>query len=66
LHLGMDGRYLFIGDSGDVIDTTAGRTVAKLSAMANSRVEIEVDMQNGQVVAAMNQRNSISKIAQVH
>jgi hypothetical protein len=57
----MDGRYLFVGDSGDVIDTTTGRTVAKLSAMANSRVEIEVDMQNGQVVAAMNQRNSIGK-----
>ena len=62
LHLSMDGRYLFVGDSGDVIDTTTGRTVAKLSAMADSRVEIEVDMQNGKVVAAMNQRNSIGTI----
>jgi DNA-binding beta-propeller fold protein YncE len=61
LHLSMDGRYLFVGDSGDVIDTTTGGTVANLSAMANSRVEIEVDMQDGRVVAAMNQRNSIGR-----
>jgi DNA-binding beta-propeller fold protein YncE len=64
LHLSMDGRYLFVGDSGDVIDTTRGSTVANLSAMANSRVEIEVDMQKGKVVAAMNQRNSIGQVDQ--
>jgi hypothetical protein len=59
LHHSHDGRYVFVGDSGDVIDTGLRRTVATLPAMINSRKEIEIDMQNGKVVWAMNNRSSI-------
>jgi DNA-binding beta-propeller fold protein YncE len=59
LHHSHDGRYVFVGDAGDVIDTSLRKTVATLPAMHNSRVEIEIDMQNGKTVWAMNNRSSI-------
>jgi hypothetical protein len=59
LHHSHDGRYVFVGDSGDVIDTRLRKTIATLPAMHNSRVEIEIDMQNGKTVWAMNNRSSI-------
>jgi hypothetical protein len=66
LHHSFDGRYVLVGDSGDVIDTgiqsgyvNAPRVVGFLSQMANSRKEIEIDFQGGKVVAAMANRSSI-------
>jgi hypothetical protein len=59
LHHSRDGRYVFVGDSGDVIDTTLRKTVASLPAMANSRKEIEIDFQDGVPVWAMGNRSSI-------
>ena len=66
LHHSFDGRYVFVGDSGDVIDTgiqsgyaNPPKLVGFLSQMANSRKEIEIDFQNGKVVAAMTNRSSI-------
>jgi DNA-binding beta-propeller fold protein YncE len=58
LHHSRDGRYVFVGDSGDVIDTATRRTVAMLPAMADTRIFIEVDFQNGVPVWAMANRNS--------
>jgi DNA-binding beta-propeller fold protein YncE len=58
LHHSRDGRYVFVGDSGDVIDTTTRKTVASLPAMADSRVEIEIDFQGSVPVWAMNNRSS--------
>src|SRR5258706_436066 len=66
LHHSFDGRYVFVGDSGDVIDTgiqsgyaNPPTVVGFLPQMKNSRKEIEIDFQNGNVVAAMTNRSSI-------
>jgi hypothetical protein len=66
LHHSFDGRYVFVGDSGDVIATdvqngyaNAPAVVGFLPQMKNSRKEIEIDFQNGSVVAAMTNRSSI-------
>ena len=42
-----DGRFVYVGDSGDVIDTTAKKPSAYLPALANSRKSIEIDWRDG-------------------
>jgi DNA-binding beta-propeller fold protein YncE len=43
----LDGRYVYVGDSGDVIGTHALAVVGFVPALANSRYPIEIDWQNG-------------------
>lgn len=45
-----DGRFVYVGDSGDVIDTRTREAVANLEALHNSRVQLEVDWVNGKAV----------------
>jgi hypothetical protein len=45
-----DGRFVYVGDSGDVIDTRTREAVANLEALHNSRVQVEVDWVNGRAV----------------
>jgi hypothetical protein len=61
LHHSRDGRYVFVGDAGDVIDTTLRETTMTLTAMANSRKEIEIDFEDGASLPiwAMNNRSSV-------
>jgi hypothetical protein len=61
LHHSRDGRYVFVGDSGDVIDTTLRKRAMTLPALANSRTEIEIDFEGGAPLPtwAMNNRSSI-------
>jgi hypothetical protein len=61
LHHSRDGRYVFVGDSGDVIDTTLRKTAMTLPALANSRTDIEIDFEGGAPLPtwAMNNRSSI-------
>ena len=42
-----DGRYVYVGDSGDVIDTKRREVVTNLEALHNSRVAIEVVFSDG-------------------
>jgi hypothetical protein len=42
-----DGRYVYVGDSGDVIDTEKREVLTNLDALHNSRVGIEVVLRNG-------------------
>ena len=42
-----DGRYVYVGDSGDVISTATYEVVANLPALHNSRVAMEVVFSNG-------------------
>jgi hypothetical protein len=42
-----DGKYVYVGDSGDVIDTRTRETVANLEALHNSRVQLEVVFTEG-------------------
>jgi hypothetical protein len=45
-----DGRFVYVGDSGDVIDTRTREAVANVEALHNSRVQLEVDWVNGRAV----------------
>jgi DNA-binding beta-propeller fold protein YncE len=42
-----DGRFVYVGDSGDVIDTATRKSVIDLSTLYNSRKMLEIDWQNG-------------------
>ena len=42
-----DGRYLYVGDAGDVIDTRKREVVTNLDALHNSRVAIELVLEDG-------------------
>jgi hypothetical protein len=45
-----DGRFVYVGDSGDVIDTKTRETITNLEALHNSRVHLEVDFVDGRPV----------------
>jgi hypothetical protein len=47
---GSDGRYLYVGDSGDVIDVAKREPVDNLEALHQSRLLIEVDWVDGKPV----------------
>ncbi len=42
-----DGRFVFIGDSGDVFDTATRKSVINLDPLYNTRKHLEIDWQNG-------------------
>lgn len=42
-----DGRFLYVGDVGDVIDTATNRVLTNLAPLYNTRKMLEVDFQNG-------------------
>jgi hypothetical protein len=60
LHHSRNGRYVFVGDSGDVIDTVLRKTAMTLPALANTRKDIEIDFEDGVPLPiwAMNNRTS--------
>jgi DNA-binding beta-propeller fold protein YncE len=45
------GRFVYVGDSGDVIDTRSRRVVGFLHALRETRKMLEIDWRDGQVVA---------------
>jgi hypothetical protein len=51
IQLSIDGRYAFVGDSGDVIETATRRVAANLPTLANTRKSIEVEWAGGVPVA---------------
>jgi hypothetical protein len=61
LHHSRNGRYVFVGDSGDVIDTTLRKTAMTLPALVNSRKAIEINFEDSVPLPtwAMNNRSSI-------
>jgi hypothetical protein len=52
LNLSRDGRCLFAGDAGNVIDTHRHMTVATLGALVDSRYNIEIEWVGRRVCAA--------------
>ena len=52
-----DGRFVFVGDCGDVIDTSTRQVVANMPTMANTRIFQEVDFQNGVPIFSPLSRN---------
>lgn len=55
-----DGRYVFVGDDGDVIATATHKVVAHLASLASTRQSIEVDWAGGKTIAAT-QRNGVGR-----
>ncbi len=47
----LDGRFVYVGDSGDVIDARARATLTNLPALRNSRQQLEIDWAGGRPVA---------------
>jgi DNA-binding beta-propeller fold protein YncE len=47
-----DGRFVYVGDGGDVIDTTTRRVVATLPSLRETRKMLEIDWKDGKPVAA--------------
>jgi hypothetical protein len=45
-----DGRFVYVGDAGDVIDTRTREIAANLEALHNSRTQLEVDWVGGKAV----------------
>jgi DNA-binding beta-propeller fold protein YncE len=45
-----DGRFVYVGDAGDVIDTRTHEIVANLEVLHNSRMQLEVDWVGGKAV----------------
>jgi len=45
-----DGRFVYVGDAGDVIDVRTREVVANLEALHNSRIQLEVDWVGGRAV----------------
>jgi DNA-binding beta-propeller fold protein YncE len=52
LNLSRDGREVFVGNAGNVIDTRTRKTVATLGALTGSRYNIEIDWSGPTVCAA--------------
>jgi DNA-binding beta-propeller fold protein YncE len=52
LNLSRDGRYLFAGRAGNVINTQTRTTVARMGALVDSRDNVEIDWAGTRVCAA--------------
>jgi len=58
----VDGRFVFVGDSGDVIDTATRKPIGFLPSLANTRKMLEIDLQNG-VPMATSERQGVGYVA---
>ncbi|HLI06497.1 MAG TPA: hypothetical protein VKV40_08015 [Ktedonobacteraceae bacterium] len=47
LEQSLDGRYLFVGNSGSIIDTTTNKVVTYLATLSDTRMFLEIDWVNG-------------------
>ena len=45
-----DGRFVYVGESGDVVDTHARKSVIQLAALKDARALLEVDWVDGRPV----------------
>jgi hypothetical protein len=62
LHISHDGKYLFVGDTPDVISTSSRTLAMRMPMMANSRIEIEIDFSGDVPIWAMGSRSSFGGI----
>jgi hypothetical protein len=47
----LDGRFVYVGDSGEVIDTASHQVVATLAPLANTKKSLEIDWSGGVPIA---------------
>lgn len=43
----LSGRFVYVGDTGNVVDTSTHSVVTTLSALQNTRIVVEIDWTNG-------------------
>ena len=43
----LSGRYVYVGDGGDIISTSTNTVVGNLPPLRNTRQEVEVDWMSG-------------------
>jgi hypothetical protein len=43
----LSGRYVYVGDSGDIVSTSTNTVVGNLPALQNTRASIEIDWESG-------------------
>jgi DNA-binding beta-propeller fold protein YncE len=48
----LDGRYVLVGDTGDVIDTSTRTVVARIDNLLNTRKFVEIDWSGGVPIAS--------------
>ncbi|MBI3550179.1 MAG: hypothetical protein HY078_14165 [Elusimicrobia bacterium] len=52
LQLSRDGRFAYVGDQGDVIDTKTRKVVTNLPALRKTKAFLQIDFKDGKCVAA--------------
>jgi DNA-binding beta-propeller fold protein YncE len=57
----IDGRFMFVGDSGEVIETATRKVLASIPTLLNTKVSIEVEWANG-VPVATSTRSGVGKV----
>ena len=57
----LSGRYVYVGDTGDVVSTSTLSVVTTLPALRNTRMLIEVDWQSG-VPSATSTRFGLGRV----
>jgi hypothetical protein len=61
LQRSVDGRFIFVGDSGEVIETATRRVVTTLPALANTKKSVEIDWSRG-VPVASSERTGVGEV----
>jgi WD40 repeat protein len=61
LQRSIDGRFVFVGDSGEVIETATRKVLTTLPALLNTKKSLEVDWANG-VPMATSGRTGIGRV----
>jgi YVTN family beta-propeller protein len=57
----LSGRYVYVGDTGDVVDTSTLAVVTTLPALQNTRVLVEIDWTNG-IASATSTRFGLGRV----
>ena len=58
-----DGKYVYVGDVGDVIDTATRTVIAYIDALHESRIHIEIHFAGGVPVWAANSRATVGYVS---
>jgi hypothetical protein len=57
-----DGRFVYVGDSGDVIDTASRTSIANLTPLFNSREVVEIQWRDGRPVFSPSSRTVVGYV----
>jgi YVTN family beta-propeller protein len=62
LHHSLDGQYVYVGDSGDVIDTSTRTVVANLSTLRDSRIHLEITFDSAGATTDTSTRHGLGRV----